>query len=300
MLVHAGYQPVQGSAQRVRYGLISVGAASQLLDEEIDRELEGSSLDADDVRAAQARLDEARLVDDILATGFDGQSYQQLSDDLWLYSFPVMKVLIRTGKITALVRRHAPTRVFTMHPEDQAVLAKSVEERDALAVDVIIKALADFKRNALGKRGWDPAGGASLRTYFIGTCALNFPDAYHAWSARRAERLDKIAHAHKVDLSRLGEQVGTLADPYEAAATRDIARRIVKEAPPATKLILGLILQDLTMAQIAAELGLTERAVEGRLYRLRRRVIGESKYFTRLAQSSQNLDIFHDDVVSSA
>lgn len=247
-----------------------------LLDE-IQSEPELADADPEHI-AARARLDQAELVEQVLTEvrlGLRQRGYaeRQLFDDLWLYSWPVIKAFVRTMRMRQLLWRYDPSRWVPISPEDQVVLRNSEEERDGLALDVISRAVVDFRRNALLKRRWTPTGGASLRTYFIGTCALHFPRAYSAWSKTRSEQIDILARRHGIAMEDIGRQVSDLAaDPAVQVANRDALRQMIDMAQPQTRLILGLIMQDRTHAEIADELGMTRRAIEGRLRSFRRRV----------------------------
>lgn len=233
---------------------------------------------------AQDRLDQAALVEQVLfEDSLDDDrlrfARRQLHDDLWLYAWPVLKAFIRTARMNQLLRRYDPSRFVAVRPEDQVVLRSSEEERDALAIDVIGRAIKDFDRTAIAGRKWSPTGGASLRTYFIGTCALNFQRAYKKWSKSRGNKLDRVARKHNIDLERVAEDVAALTpDLATHAAQRIAVSELIKMAQPQTKVILGLIMQDLTFVQIAAVLGLTTGAVEQRMRRFRHRVARERRH----------------------
>ncbi len=247
---------------------------------EISADLEKQSTPAR--RRAEARLEDYDLIEQVryeLAAG-DGhknsrQSYYQLFDDLWLYAWPVLQAFIRTHKMSQVIARYARDRSVSIRPEDMWVLSHSADERMELAIDVISKAVGEFEKSAVRGERWSPTGGASLRTWFIGTCALNFPHAYRTWSKKRSDRLVGIARQHEINFDDLGgRMVEGLGDPSGLAILRRDLKKLVDHAQPDTKVILGLLMQEKTHAQIAAELGLTIRAVEGRIYRWRKRAKG--------------------------
>lgn len=229
-------------------------------------------------RKVELRLAEAELVEQVIfeqhpGLRVDGHAYRRLFDDLWLYAWPVIKAFIRLNRIGQVLRRYDARLSCAIAPEDQVVLRSSEAERDALAVDVIAAAVDAFHRRALLERKWSPTGGASLRTWFIGTCALNFPRAYRRWSSNRVDRLARVALSHDLDLDMVGTRVAAwVPDPATVVVDRDDLRAIVDLAQPTTRLILGMIMEGWSHAEIAAELELTVKAVEGRIYRLRQRV----------------------------
>jgi hypothetical protein len=188
----------------------------------------------------------------------------------------VVKAFLKRNQMGRLLQRYVPERSFTMRSEDMVVLANSYDERTELAVDIIAKAVEDFRNKAVtpGKSQWKPSmRGVSLRTYFIGTCALVYPRAYERWSKTRKGRLDLVASQHDINLDDIGGIIARdLADPAAVAGIRVDLKRLIDVATPTTKLILGLLAQDMTQVRIADELGLTVKAVNRRLAHFRERV----------------------------
>jgi DNA-directed RNA polymerase specialized sigma24 family protein len=233
-------------------------------------------------QAAEARLAEADLVERVLfeiklGSKYEGPAHRQLFEDLWIYAWPVIKAFLRTNRMNQLVRRYLQHGYgyVSISPEDMVVLHQSEAERDALALDVIAIAVESFRKRAIVRRQWSPTGGASLRTWFIGTCAINFPRAYERWSRDRADRVTRVAKRHELDLDAVGTEFQRRAsDPSVIVTSRSDLQALIDRAQPTTKLILGLLMEGHTQAEIAAELGLTVRAVEGRIYRFRARIRG--------------------------
>ncbi|SNY72838.1 hypothetical protein [Paractinoplanes atraurantiacus] len=220
-----------------------------------------------------------RVVDvdgqDVVVT-WEGFAYHQLFDDLWLYALPVVKAFLKKNHMGRLLQRYVPERGFTMRAEDMVVLAHSSDERTELALDIIAKAIEVFRKKAItpGKHEWKPSlRGASLRTYFIGACALVYPRAYEKWSKTRKGKLDLVASHYDINFESIGGVIARdLADPAAVAGIRVDLKRLINVATPTTKLILGLLAQDLTQVQIADELGLSVKAVNSRLAHFRKRV----------------------------
>ena len=213
--------------------------------------------------------------EDVVVT-WDGFAYHQLFNDLWLYALPVIKAFLKRNHMGRLLQRYVPERSFTMRSEDMVVLANSYDERTELALDIIAKAVEDFRNKAVtpGKHEWKPSmHGASLRTYFIGTCALVYPRVYKKWSKTRKGKLDLVASHYEINFDDIGGIIARdLADPAAVAGIRADLKQLIDVATPTTKLILGLLAQDMTQVRIAAELGLTVKAVNSRLAHFRERV----------------------------
>lgn len=232
---------------------------------------------------AIARLDDADLVAQVLfelRTGgpVRGPAHRQLFDDLWLYAWPVLKAFMRTSRMNQVVRRYLPWGV-AITPEDLVTLRHSEPERDALAIDVISRAVVAFEKNAILAEKWSPTGRASLRTWFIGTCAVAFPRAYARWSEDRIDRLVTLSRDgrvpdHPEDLEDL---VAEMPDPADIALDRLALRTLLAKTKPETRYILGRISQGATYREIADELQWSVGAVTLRVYRLRERVLRDQQ-----------------------
>lgn len=207
-----------------------------------------------------------------------GKEYHRLFDDLWVYAWRVMKAFIRKNMVGRIHRRYTGGPGWIpISPEDLVVLAHSEAERDALALDVITIAVPAFRRNALQRNQWSASGGASLRTWFIGTCVLSFPRAYKKWTRARGTHLREVAAGHGVDIEAVATILTDLAierrdDLSEMVWRREQLRPLLAVAQPMTLTILGLLMQGLTHAEVADALHLTPKQIENRLRSLRQRL----------------------------
>ncbi|MET8984862.1 hypothetical protein ABZW49_05400 [Nonomuraea wenchangensis] len=216
--------------------------------------------------------------------GLTPNEYRQMEESLWDYALPVLKGMIRTGAIKKLC--FDKDIVLRMTDDEQRALRLSIEDRDQVAVDSIVWAIKYFRRKVLKSGRWDPELGASLSTYFLGACAFGFQAAFREWSAQRSARLSTYGYQLPTDeaWSRLADAL----DPAVVAANGDTLRRIFREAQPEARMICGLILEDLTQQEIGGRLGMTTRAVEGHMRRLRvtvRRMARQGKIDIRSARS---------------
>ncbi len=57
------------------------------------------------------------------------------------------------------------------------------ETRQDLAIDTVVAALSAFRDEVLNlkENRWNPAKGASLKTFFIGQCKWQFPNVCQKW-----------------------------------------------------------------------------------------------------------------------
>jgi hypothetical protein len=218
------------------------------------------------VRRSQPGRDDERVAT-LRAHGFTGVGYDALRDEHWLYAYPVLLDAIRTGTIVARCRGVGSPVVIS--PDDRLALHTDRDERVALAVDSLLDAERYFRTAALGRGKWDGSRGVALKTFFVGCCFVKFPDAYQRWSRRRSDRL--VTTYYGTDAEGLAGAVAAHAvDPEMAAVQRDLVARLFEMARPTGRAVLALMAQDLTYAEIGRRLGLSERAVEGQVYRLRR------------------------------
>lgn len=192
-----------------------------------------------------------------------------LRSRLWEYALPVVKSMLRSGRIREACRQHGV--IVRITPTDREALHTSIQERDALAVDTITRGERYFMKKVIRTRRWSPDGGASLETYFVGACLLAFPRAYDQWSRERSDRLARLQYG-LIPLMDKEQPTGAAADPELLAVQRDLVGQVFARASTTARAIMNLIASDHTYAEIGVLLGLSERAVEGHMYRLRKSV----------------------------
>lgn len=201
-------------------------------------------------------------------------AYEALADSLVSYTIPVLRAWLSSGQLFTRMRQlgvHVP-----------GLLAS---ERAALfndADDLIFEATADafqrFSERTLQHDvgGWNPDGGTSLKTYFVNTAVLGMGNHIRAW--RRARRRT----------AQYGYEAGLLTDdlvatppssspgPLEVVLERE-SRSELFDALDRTDPVLVRALHERietgrSWSLIADELGLSARALEGRLRRARDRL----------------------------
>ena len=222
---------------------------------------------------------EVEFIAELTAANFEGALMAGFIDDLWLYGWDVLRGLVRKGTVA-----HVATGLPhpTLSADDRQTLHDSAEQRDVLVVEALTWAVPKFVQ--LVKEGhWSPEKGASLASYFTGTCATGFWLAYARW--RRERSLTILVM----------ERLNALPECYASDAARDVSNRnaiqiIMRTASPEQRAICLGILQDKTHSEIGYELGLSARAVEGRMYQLRTRaweLVGRGKVDPSLVPGSR-------------
>lgn len=256
-------------------GLRALGAELEqdLADEELDTAADGA--DAAELRAVADNL--ARRVADaayyqrVVDAGFTGRDWELLIAVLVPYALPVMKSWLRRGTIfTRCAERGRPLSPTDAHRER---LRTSIDDRDELAGETIAEALALFARLGATGKGWTLAGGASLATFFIGTCVACYPTVWRRWVAEQhddhlgghLELADLLDHAARRVLDPRVD-----ADPADTAAGRDLVRTTLATMDePLRHIADQLVLHGASLVEIAARTGTTPGAIEQRLRRHR-------------------------------
>ena len=197
--------------------------------------------------------------------GFTGPEYREFQTELTRYGLDVMTGWLRTGKIFAKMRE---ARLGIAHPPDGAL---DRDAQDELAGETVAVALDRFHRDVLLCGKWDPRKGASLTTYFVGQCKIRFANIYRAWLEKEtggAALIDPTTADPRLDTS-----TAAIDSPEWKAVARGYIRRGTRAVrDPRIHRALELIAADHTQAEIAADLGLTEKTVERMLANNRDRI----------------------------
>jgi hypothetical protein len=205
------------------------------------------------------------MVDAILGQGLGGPRHQALEAALIQYAVPVLRELLRnpaSGEIIAKAAR--PGRPAS---DSAAWLDFTEAECEEFARQMVADAMPVFTKAVFVKRKWSAywtdGQPASLKTYFVNACAMQFPALHRKWLKNRR-----------------AQPAGLELDPGEAGAVRDtsVAVDLHEEAlgllksihDPKIREVLVLRAVGYTAAEAAQEVGLTEKAAENRLARSRK------------------------------
>lgn len=221
---------------------------------------------------ADARLD--RLLGDrdlllrLQLSGYSGVEWDRVASEFCRYGLGVLEPWTGTGKVFARVAARTGYRLAA--PPDGALDDDAANE---IASEVVVRALHSFLEDVLKKNRWDPSGGASLKTFFIGKCLWEFPNVYKQWW-RRTRRWAAVVLDG--DATTIERRAGIAPAPDEAMiraeAARDVLAAVTKESARA-----AFALQDMgySLDEVAAELGLADsKTVENLLGYQRRRAQG--------------------------
>lgn len=122
-----------------------------------------------------ARLDaDGALMLRLQLEQFRGKDWDAFLNVLAGYGRAVIHAWIHQGTI---FRRCAERGIRLSHT---SLYPKGSEAGD-LATNVVVQAIISFHEKVLVPGRWNPAMGATLKTYFVGQCLFQFPNSYRAW-----------------------------------------------------------------------------------------------------------------------
>jgi DNA-directed RNA polymerase specialized sigma24 family protein len=208
--------------------------------------------------AADRLLADQLVVEAILEEGLHGPRHQALEDVLIRYAVPVLQHLLADGRIVSKA-----TRLGRPPGGSEAWLDFTTADREEFARDMVADALPVFTKAVFEEQRWSPGRGASLKTYFVNACILQFPRLYREWlDQRRTVRPAGL----EIDLN--GDPA---RDPAITVALRDeVTRMLGKIADRQIQEVLVLRGAGYTAEDAARQAGLTPKAAESRLARIRK------------------------------
>lgn len=216
-------------------------------------------------RAARLAADRAVYLD-LRSDGFCGPRWDYFANEIARYGLAVIRGWLAKRLIVAKCaeKNMKPPTLPTFATDDPDTV-------DELADEIVARAIARFRDEVLAKGVWDPehaGGAASLKTFFIGQCLLQYSNVAAKW-----------LRDHKPTPVHVTEAELALVDPrLRHPATEDVIREVAAAAlrSGATSergaLVIALDEAGFSRNEIANEMGLTPDAVAGILKRERARL----------------------------
>ncbi len=246
-----------------------------LRDSEVD-ELERELTD-DDLRSAnpaeQARVENAKrrlgdraLLAELAVADFTGPVFEVAVTEFAAYGIAVLMAWMRTGQIFGKCQD-------INRPLSDYAPQWSRDDRLEIAIETTAKALKYFIDKVLKPGKWDHRRGASLKTFFVGACLLQFPNVFEAWLTEQ-RTWAQVNDEEPILDDAVGGTDPQWADPTGDTAVRTCtAMECLAGIPdPQTRQAAWLVFgHGASHAEAGAAVGLSAAAVEGRLYRLLRR-----------------------------
>ena len=200
------------------------------------------------------------VIDAILEQGMNGSRHDALNRELIRYAVPVLRHLLATGKIVGQANRlnRPPDRPDTWRDFTDV-------DREEFARDMIAYGLPVFTKAVFKQQKWSPARGAALTTYFVNVCVMQYSRLNREWSNARSGALPVGLH---VELNNHD----AVTDPAVIVAIRDEMNRVLQQIPDMqTRRMLRLLAGGYKIEEAAQLTGLTKKAAEGKLARMRKK-----------------------------
>ncbi|MDQ3151998.1 MAG: hypothetical protein M3R63_09850 [Actinomycetota bacterium] len=184
----------------------------------------------------------------------------------------MMNAWIYTGEIYRQASRRG-------YPIGNAPYFCAADDCRSMANETVAYALVDFRQKGLREGGWRPTRGASIKTYFITTCVFQFLRSFRRWQ-RDQNSWSRVVFYDPTDAELLNRPSGISVE--DVTLDRLEVGEACKNVDDQKKSILVLQAMGYSQAEIAEILGsgLSARAIEGALYRIRKSVArawGEDK-----------------------
>ncbi|MFJ5989280.1 hypothetical protein [Lentzea sp. NPDC092896] len=222
-----------------------------------------------------------RMVELLASTGFTGPRFDgvfpRLSGRMIGYAYPIIRLWVREGQIFRECLRY---RGHINPAAAAAARAWSDAEREEAVMDTLLRGVDFFLDYGLRKGKWDHRRGATLATYFIGSCVCCFikvcndrwkQDQLQEAFIRSGSRNEQVDGDGTIDLAE--HLVDPGMDPGERALLRvEAANAMSAITDEKVRQVLALRMTGMTQAAAADEVGLTAKAVERRLHTQRRKL----------------------------
>jgi hypothetical protein len=268
----AGQQPSRLSPDQAGMQLPDSGvpdlAPAEIADD--DLAVPGDPRERARVENAARRLEDRALVDDLAAAGFTGPMFDITVNELAAYGLATLMAWMRTGEIV----RQCLARGRPLADAGRFVAQWSRDDRLEIAAETAGRGVRYFVDEVLKPGRWNHRRGATLRTYFVGACLLQFPNIYDLWvNEQKRWGVVELADLGTEETAELGRGVGAWSDPTadEVIRRQQVNEILVGITDTRTRKAAQMVMLGYEYADAGAAAGLSADAVEGRLYRLRRR-----------------------------
>lgn len=193
----------------------------------------------------QRLLADRALLDELMLAQYKGREWEAFATRMVRYAISVLRGWVRNGKIFVLcAQRKRPV------PHMGRISASDVED---LVQDTVGDALLKFRDNVLVPGRWDSTRGATLATFFIGQCLLQFPNHYRLWW-----RQGRPLPLHKGEM----QYQAAFYDPEEQFSLRQQIDQLPEGIPEiASGKVMGL-----SNEEIGVGLGCSKRSAESKFW----------------------------------
>lgn len=207
------------------------------------------------------------LVTSLALRGFQGTEYDYFVHVLAKYGMAVMRAWMHRGLIFARCR----DRGFGGLPSPAPGTFDDPVTVDELANETVAQALVHFRSDVLLQGRWDYRRGASLKTFFIGQCLIQFANAYRRWWRAEQRRPKDVA-----DIDTLTELDDRPVPSVEELVLDQVRVRDALQLVRDPRVREALVLRGagLSNTEIGERMGVTEKTVERMIANERDRMRG--------------------------
>lgn len=200
---------------------------------------------------------DAELIYKLMLGGYAGRDWDAFADVLARYAYPVILSWINKGTLVQ--------RCFAKGLRAPRLFRHKRADREDISRSIIAESIFVFRRDVLIPGRWNAGKGATLKTFFIGRCLMQYPNAYRDWRQQNVPpRVDEKELARQLEL-----RTNLPATPDQLAELhRRLPEVVKKEQSPA--FVSALFAAGFSQEEIAAAAGLTTVAVQSKIKRLRK------------------------------
>lgn len=223
--------------------------------------------DREEMDRFERQANDIELFNEARNCGVGSRQHRMLEMVLARYAMSVLEAWVRSGEIFKQVARLK----MGLRPtyEEMYRLADDPHHVADLVNDTVLRALKRLSRQLDNGDGWNPDGGASVSTFFIGSCVLDFRDEF--LKARRA-RMRENALDDRLQQACVNDHLVADRSSAETAVEAGDVYSRVAELPTREQIVVRLRMDGYDTKEIAEILGLpSPGAVRAVLQRFRKK-----------------------------
>jgi len=191
---------------------------------------------------------------------YEGPEWDMFAAALAEYGYQVIAAWTRSGIIFGKCNAKG------LGLRTNAEVLRSADDAKELAGETVALAIRAFRDKVLIAGRWDPTRGASLKTFFIGQCIFQFPNTFRRWVAEQDTMpVDAATVGRELELQTPRRSTELMA---EFARAIESLGKLPADHPTRLKVLMEM---GYTQREIADLLDTTEKAIEMKIYRKRRR-----------------------------
>lgn len=217
----------------------------------------------------EERLDrlagDADLERALRSRGFDGEDWDFVVDMFAEYGVAVIGGWLRRGLMVARCAEKkikAPALPDHVRRDEEAVYD--------IATETVAESIVTFRDHVLVPGRWDPAKGASLRTFFIGQCMLRYPNIARRFLTQYQNRAPILGEQQTLYAALdTGAITGVEDDAIRTVTVQNILKGVTH---PRAARALAMDACGYSNTEIATDLGISRDAASSLLKRARQAI----------------------------